>query len=84
MFRTSRLPLATYIHCQRLLEFAGCEEVDARRVAFVFKDPDGQGEELEFKFDRSDGTLVDARAFVTSEQLLKKKMYHTLRNQEVE
>jgi hypothetical protein len=83
VFKTTRLPLAAYLHCQRLLPFVACEAVDENTVEFVFSDPERKAEELELSFDQGRDTLVDPRAFVTSERFLKRKLQSALKKPEV-
>ncbi len=82
-FKTTRLPFAAYLHCQRLLEFQGCEVVDEKTVSFTFADSEGKAEELELAFDQGRGTPVEPRAFVTSERFLKRKLQQALKPAEV-
>lgn len=76
-FRTTRLPLAVLLHCTQKLTFAGCELDPSGKALFVFDDEESQGENIELEFDRGKAQ-VDARAFVTSERFLKRKMYQLL------
>lgn len=64
-FRTEDLPLAAYVYTTRKLQFLRCEPVLGNgRVAFVFADPNGEGEQLHIAFES--GEECAAAAFSDS------------------
>lgn len=79
-FETTRLPVAAYLHCNKLLEFTGVRKASDATAVFAFLDPDGRGEMLEVDFEQG-RAIVDARAFASSERFLKNKMYRSLRQE---
>ena len=79
-YQTTRLPVAAYIHCNKLLEFTNVRKANNATVVFEFLDPDARGELLEMDFEQG-RAIVDARAFASSERFLKNRMYQTLRQE---
>lgn len=76
-YETTRLPVAAYLHCTKLLEFAGVRKASDATAVFEFLDPEGRGEGFEIDFDQG-RAIVDARAYASSERFLKNKMYRAL------
>jgi hypothetical protein len=76
-YETTRLPVAAYLHCNKLLEFSGVRKASDATAVFSFIDPEAQGETLEIDFEQG-RAIVDARAFASSERFLKNKMYRAL------
>ncbi len=72
-FQTEDLPFASYLHSTRRLRFVGCEPVNgAGRVAFVFDDPHGEGEQLSVDFEG--GAECPAAAFYDAVRHLRRVM----------
>lgn len=80
-YKTTRLPVAAYLHCNELLEFAGVRKATDATAVFEFLDPEDRGEGLEVDFEQGHA-IVDARGFATSERFLKNKMYRALHQEE--
>jgi hypothetical protein len=80
-YETTRLPLAAYLHCSKLLEFSGVRKANDATAVFEFVDSEGRGEDLEVDFEQG-RAIVDARAFASSERFLKSKMYRALPQEE--
>jgi hypothetical protein len=75
-FRTEDLPFASFLHTTRKLRFLGCEPVASNgRVAFVFDDPKGEGEQLHIEFES--GAECSAAAFYDSVRHLRRVMDRT-------
>jgi hypothetical protein len=79
-YETTRLPLAAYLHCSKLLDFTGVRKASDATAVFEFLDPEGRGENCEIDFEQG-RAIVDARAFASSERFLKNKMYRALRQE---
>ena len=80
-YETTRLPIAAYLHCSKLLDFAGIRKGSDATAVFEFRDPNAQGENLEMDFEQG-RAIVDARAFASSERFLKQKMYRALKQED--
>ena len=80
-YRTTRLPVAAYLHCNNMLEFTGVQKATDATAVFEFLDPEGRGEGLEIGFEQG-CAIVDARAFANSDRFLKNKMYRALHQEE--
>jgi hypothetical protein len=52
VFSTEDLPFAAYLHASRKLRFLTCQVNSTDRVAFVFADPNQEGNQLHVNFDR--------------------------------
>ncbi len=70
-YTTEDLPFAAYLHVTKRLKFIGCERGD-RRVAFLFSDPQGEGEALFIAY--LDGAEAPTARFYESIKLLRKLM----------
>lgn len=81
-FRTEDLPLAAFLHCTRLLQFAGCEPKAEGRISFVFDDPSNQGRQLQTAFEA--GAECPGLAFYESIRRLRKTMTRAHDEQEYE
>ncbi len=78
-FRTEDLPFASYLHASRKLRFLGCEPANGNgRIAFLFADPEGQGERLLIEFES--GAECPAAAFYDSVRHLRRVMDGTRSN----
>lgn len=72
-FVTKRLPFAIFLHASQKLRFVGLEpDANGNDVHFVFADPDGIADELEFAFER--GEMASAISLFASQKFLRKKM----------
>jgi hypothetical protein len=72
-FRTEDLPLAAFICATRKLPFVGCESINGNaRIAFVFEDATGEGEQLQVQFES--GAECSAVAFYDSIRHLRRVM----------
>jgi len=72
-FRTEDLPFAAFPHATRKLPFLRCESVNGNgRVAFVFEDTNGEGEQLHIQFES--GAVCPAAAFYDSVRHLRRVM----------
>ena len=72
-FHTEDLPLAAFICATRKLPFLCCESVNGNgRVAFVFEDAQGEGEQLHIQFEA--GAECPAAAFYDSVRHLRRVM----------
>jgi hypothetical protein len=74
-FATEELPLAAFLHASRALRFTSCEPTGNDRVAFVFADPNHEGDKLQLQFES--GAECPAAAFYDSIRLLRKVMDRT-------
>jgi hypothetical protein len=74
-FATEELLLAAFIHAARHLRFTACEPTGIDRVAFVFADPNHEGEKLQLEFES--GAECPAAPFYDSIRLLRKAMDRT-------
>jgi hypothetical protein len=77
-FETTRLPIAAYLHCSKLLDFVSVRKVSDASAVFEFLDPEDRGDSHEMDFEQG-RAILDARAFAASERFLKNKMYRVLR-----
>lgn len=80
-YETTRLPVAAYLHCSKMLEFTGVRKATDATAVFESLDPDGRGEGLEIELEQG-RAVVDARQFSSSERFLKNKMYRALHQEE--
>jgi hypothetical protein len=71
-FSTEELPLAAFLHASRALRFTSCEPTGNDRVAFVFADPDHDGDRLQLEFES--GAECPAAAFYDSIRHLRRVM----------
>lgn len=72
-FQTEDLPFAAYLCATRKLAFIGCESLNGNgRVAFLFADPEGEGERLHIAFES--GAECAAVAFYDSVRHLRRVM----------
>ena len=71
-FATEELPLAAFLHASRRLRFASCEPTGNDRVAFVFADPNSEGDKLQLEFES--GAECPAAAFYDSIRHLRRVM----------
>jgi hypothetical protein len=72
-FRTEDLPFAAFIYASRRLPFVGCESVNRNgRIAFVFEDTAGEGEQLHIQFES--GAACPAVAYYDSVRHLRRVM----------
>jgi hypothetical protein len=75
-YRTENLPFAAYAHSTHKLRFIGCERVGLTgRIAFVFSDPDGRGDQMNVEFES--GAESPAVAFYDSIRHLRRVMDRT-------
>ena len=74
-FITGDLPFASYLHATRKLRFIACELNGAGRIAFVFEDPNGEGEQLHIQFES--GAECPAAVFYDSVRHLRRVMTRT-------
>lgn len=71
-FITARLQLAIYLHAAGRLRFLRCERVGNTEVRFVFEDAQGQGDQIEYEYDR--GATISAVAIFASQKFMRRKM----------
>lgn len=72
-FRTEDLPLAAFLHATRRLPFVGCESINGNgRIAFLFEDPNGEGEHCQVQFES--GAECPAVSFYDSVRHLRRVM----------
>ena len=76
-YETTRLPVAAYLHCSKMLEFTGVRKASDATAVFEFLDTASRGEGIEIDFEQG-RAIVDARAFASSERFLKNEMYRAL------
>jgi hypothetical protein len=74
-FSTEDLPLAAYLHASRELRFLTCQVSASERVAFVFADPNNEGDQLHLNFES--GAECPAAAFYDSIRHLRRVMDRT-------
>jgi hypothetical protein len=75
-YHTENLPFAAYAHSTHKMRFLGCEAVGgAGRVAFVFSDPDGRGDQMNLEFES--GAECPAATFYDSIRHLRRVMDRT-------
>jgi hypothetical protein len=78
-FRTEDLPLAAFLHATRRLPFVGCESVNGKgRTAFLFEDPNGDGERLHIEFES--GAECPAATFYDSVRHMRRIMSRVQNN----
>jgi hypothetical protein len=70
LFKTERLPLATYLQASGCLKFLRCEPARPGRVAFIFEDEHGEGPQLQMEFDM--GAAVSAIALFAAQTFLRR------------
>ena len=76
VFLTEDLPFAAYLHASRKLRFLTCQQVSGNdRVAFVFADPNNEGDRLHLNFES--GAECPAAAFYDSIRHLRRVMDRT-------
>ncbi len=72
-FRTQDLPFSAFLHATRKLRFLGCEAVNGQgKIAFLFDDPNGEGERLQIEFES--GAECSAAIFYDSVRHLRRVM----------
>ena len=74
-FSTEDLPFAAYIHASRKLRFLTCQVSGTDRVAFVFADPNNEGDQHQLNFES--GAECAAAAFYDSIRHLRRVMDRT-------
>jgi hypothetical protein len=74
-FSTEDLPFAAYLRASRKLRFLTCQVSGTDRVAFVFADPNNEGEQLQLNFES--GAECPAAAFYDSIRHLRRVMDRT-------
>jgi hypothetical protein len=74
-FSTEDLPCAAYVHASRKLRFLTCQVSGIDRVAFVFADPNNEGDQLHLDFES--GAECPAAAFYDSIRHLRRVMDRT-------
>jgi hypothetical protein len=74
-FSTEDLPFAAYLHGSRKLRFLTCQVSGTDRVAFVFADPNNEGDQLHLNFES--GAECSAAAFYDSIRHLRRVMDRT-------
>jgi hypothetical protein len=72
---TEDLPFAAYLHATRHLRFVSCEATGNDRVAFVFADPNNEGDRLHLEYES--GAECPAAAFYDSIRHLRRVMDRT-------
>lgn len=78
-YHTKDLPFASFLHATRGLRFLRCEPVNGNgRVAFVFDDPEGEGEQLHIEFESA--AEVPSAAFHDSVRHLRRVMKRVQNN----
>ncbi len=77
LFKTEDLPTAAFICATRRLKFIRCEQVNGSgRIAFVFDDPEGVGEELHVQFES--GAECPATLFYDAIRHLRRVMSRSM------
>jgi hypothetical protein len=71
VFRTDRLPLASFLHATGKLRFVG-GQANGGRVVFCFADPQGIAAEVELEFER--GASCPATALFASQKFLRREV----------
>src|ERR1700730_5004532 len=74
-FSTEDLPFAAYLHTSRKLRFLTCQVSGIDRVAFIFADPNHEGDQLHLNFES--GAECPAAAFYDSIRHLRRVMDRT-------
>ena len=73
IFRTEDLPFAAFLHATRRLRFLGCEPMNGGgRIAFLFDDPEQEGDQLQIEFES--GAECAASTFYDSVRHLRRVM----------
>jgi hypothetical protein len=75
VFSTEDLPFAAFLHASRKLRFLTCQVSGTDRVAFVFADPNNEGDQLHLNFES--GAECPAAAFYDSIRHLRRVMDRT-------
>jgi hypothetical protein len=82
-YRTANLPFAAYVHSTHKMHFLGCEHIGGTgRVAFVFSDPEGNGEQMNVEFEY--GAECPAVGYYDSIRHLRRVMDRTRSNEQHE
>ena len=71
-FSTKSLQLAIFLHASELLPFLRAEPNGDGKVSFVFRDDQGQGQQLQLEYSR--GAVVAARNLFASQTFLRQQM----------
>jgi hypothetical protein len=74
-FSTEDLPFAAFLHASRKLRFLTCQVSGSDRVAFVFADPNNEGDHLHVNFES--GAECPAASFYDSIRHLRRVMDRT-------
>jgi hypothetical protein len=74
-FSTEDLPFAAYLHASRKLRFLTCQVSGSDRIAFVFADPDNEGDQLHLNYES--GAECPAAALYDSIRHLRRVMDRT-------
>jgi len=74
-FLTEDLPFAAYLQASRKLRFLTCQVSGVDRVAFVYADPNNEGDQLHLNFES--GAECPAAAFYDSIRHLRRVMDRT-------
>jgi hypothetical protein len=74
-YSTEDLPFAAYLHTSRKLRFLNCQVNGSDRIAFVFADPNNEGEQLHLNFES--GAECPAATFYDSIRHLRRVMDRT-------
>lgn len=82
VFLTEDLPFAAYLHTSRKLRFLTCQVNGTDRVAFVFADPNHEGDKLHLEFES--GAECPAAVFYDSIRHLRRVMDRTRSNEQNE
>lgn len=72
IFTTERMQLAIYLHAAERLRLIECVQTRPGTVEFVFDDPQQQGMEYEFEFNK--GAAVSALALFASQKYIRQLM----------
>jgi hypothetical protein len=81
-FLTEDLPFAAYLHASRKLRFLTCQVNGTGRVAFVFADPNHEGDQLHLNFES--GAECAAVSLYDSIRHLRRVMDRTRSNEQNE
>jgi hypothetical protein len=74
-FATEDLPFAAYLNASRKLRFLACQASGNGRIAFVFADPNNEGDQLHLSFES--GAECPAAALYDSIRHLRRVMDRT-------